>query len=283
MKKLGKLSVVLLTALVAGAPALASAACVGAEDMHALEAASLQQQLMVAALTCHDTEQYNRFVLGHRSELQKSDATLLAYFKHASGGVAAYHAYKTHLANRASLESTRSDGFCDNADAMFANASRGGSLAAVLDQASVDDTGFAACHRAGVRTAQADRTPSAIVAEPRRAAVAVPSRRDERYADNDAVDPRDGRDPRDFSDDRNDRFDRDRNGYRDGDDGDRYADRDGPDDLDERDGLPDRRYAHNRRSYNGPDMSGPDDRDWDDADEDDANDDGPPPPPPPRW
>ncbi len=97
----------------------------------------------------------------------------------------------------------------------------------------------------------------------------------------DAVEPRD--DPRDFSDNRNDRFDRDRNSYRDGDDNDRYARREGPDDLGERDGPPDRRYAHNRRSYNGPDMSGPNGRDWDDADEDDANDDGPPPPPPPRW
>jgi hypothetical protein len=66
----------------------------------ALKTAAVQQQLMVAGLTCNASRQYNRFVVSHRAELQTSDAALMVYFKSRDGGSeAGYDAYKTKLAN----------------------------------------------------------------------------------------------------------------------------------------------------------------------------------------
>jgi hypothetical protein len=108
------------------------AACVGAEDVAALRTAALQQELMVAALTCHDINRYNQFVLSRRTELIDSDARLKAFFIHRSSE-AGYHAYKTELANAASLHSIRrTDAFCSHADAVFDQATRRTSLAALL-------------------------------------------------------------------------------------------------------------------------------------------------------
>src|SRR6185295_4067922 len=95
------------------------ATCVDADDVAALRTAAIQQELMVAALTCHDINRYNHFVLSRRAELIDSDARLKAFFIHRSGE-AGYHAYKTELANAASLRSIRrSEAFCSHADAVF--------------------------------------------------------------------------------------------------------------------------------------------------------------------
>ena len=45
----------------------------------------VQQELMVAGLTCHASDAYNRFVLAYRPELQKSDADLKSYFMRRGG------------------------------------------------------------------------------------------------------------------------------------------------------------------------------------------------------
>lgn len=140
-----KTGATLLALAMAGLPAVAGAACLDRTDMHAMQAASLQQRLMVAAFTCHDTAAYNRFVLSHRGELQQSDAALLAYFKKNSGE-AAYHTYKTHLANAAALDSSRSDGFCGNTGALYQIVSHGGSLDNILDRLPTADTGYTACY-----------------------------------------------------------------------------------------------------------------------------------------
>ena len=84
--------------------ALAGHSCPRPREAAALKTAAIQQQLMVAALTCQQTHSYNRFVTAYRSDLQRSDAHLRHYFRH-HGGMSAYHAYKTKLANRASLRS----------------------------------------------------------------------------------------------------------------------------------------------------------------------------------
>ena len=95
------------------------AQCVSGEDMSALRTAALQQNLMVAALTCRDIGRYNHFVLAHQPELMESDARLKQFFiRH--GGEAGYHTFKTELANAASLRSIReSDSFCGDAREMF--------------------------------------------------------------------------------------------------------------------------------------------------------------------
>lgn len=65
----------------------------------ALKTAAVQQELMVAGLTCHADAQYNRFVLANRTELQLSDAALMNYFRERDGNEAGYDSYKTKLAN----------------------------------------------------------------------------------------------------------------------------------------------------------------------------------------
>jgi hypothetical protein len=96
----------------------AFARCTGANDALALKTAAVQQELMVAAFTCGDTDGYNRFVTAYRRDLQDSDAALLAYFQR-TGTTADYHAYKTSLANDFSLISLRNDRFCGAANAAF--------------------------------------------------------------------------------------------------------------------------------------------------------------------
>ncbi|MGH6872162.1 MAG: hypothetical protein ACREHE_11705 [Rhizomicrobium sp.] len=111
--------------------AFARETCARPEEALALKTAAVQQELMVAALTCGDTTAYNRFVLSHRSELQDSDAALKGYFHRASArGEDNYNAYKTALANNYSLASLHGQGeFCREADAVFDAASYSRSLA----------------------------------------------------------------------------------------------------------------------------------------------------------
>jgi hypothetical protein len=92
--------------------------CASQTDASALRVAALQQELMVAAFTCHDVSRYNDFVRAHQPELIASDGALKAYFVKRSGE-AAYHTYKTELANSASLRSLRDDGFCSRAAREF--------------------------------------------------------------------------------------------------------------------------------------------------------------------
>jgi hypothetical protein len=101
--------------------AIAAADCARPQDVTALQTAALQQQLMVAALACHDSASYNRFVNAHQSELQKSDRALMDFFlrRDAGKGLADYSTYKTRQANVASLRSLRDPQFCRGAKAAF--------------------------------------------------------------------------------------------------------------------------------------------------------------------
>jgi hypothetical protein len=96
----------------------------------ALKTAAIQQELMVAGFTCGAGDIYNRFVLAHRSELQKSDADLMAYFRGRDHGKeAGYDTYKTKAANLAALSSaTQGARYCDSTARAFAAASRSPSL-----------------------------------------------------------------------------------------------------------------------------------------------------------
>jgi hypothetical protein len=103
----------------------ASDRCLDRHDMTALQVASVQQQLMVAALTCGDIAQYNRFVRAYQPELRSSDAALMALFVRLSGrsaGTAEYHSFKTKLANAASLRSSSDGSYCGMANAAFSEA-----------------------------------------------------------------------------------------------------------------------------------------------------------------
>ena len=101
-------------------PAWGHGLCAGPEDELAMKTSAMQQALMVAALSCNDIGRYNHFVIDHRGDLMRADATLLHFFVRSRGGEAAYHAFKTKAANISSLESARDNsGYCMNAARLF--------------------------------------------------------------------------------------------------------------------------------------------------------------------
>jgi len=101
------------------APLAAAPKCATPVDVAAFRSAAIQQQLMVAALTCNQLDQYNRYVVAYRSELQRSDNELKSYFIR-QGSEAAYDTFKTKLANLSSF-STIGDGagYCATAGVSF--------------------------------------------------------------------------------------------------------------------------------------------------------------------
>ncbi|HEY1630400.1 MAG TPA: hypothetical protein VGF56_03755 [Rhizomicrobium sp.] len=102
---------------------LAADMCARPNEAMALKTAAVQQELMVAALTCGDAGAYNSFVLSHRHELQRSDAELQSYFQRTRSGDDGYNAYKTALANDSSLASLHGQrAFCAQAEAAFYDA-----------------------------------------------------------------------------------------------------------------------------------------------------------------
>ena len=122
-------------ALLLMAGAWGEATCAGPRDVTALKTADMQQFLMVAALTCNKVAAYNGFVTSHQSELQESDKTLLTFFigKNALTGDDEYNAYKTSLANAASLRSLHDPVFCQSAEAAF-NAAFGRPVAQLISE-----------------------------------------------------------------------------------------------------------------------------------------------------
>ncbi len=146
-----------------------AAGCATAKDVSALETAALQQELMVAAFSCHAIEQYNGFVLAHRPELMDADARLKAYFVRTSGGDAGYHTYKTELANASSLRSLHdADSFCADANDDFETASDG-PLSAALDAHPWLAASYPACTPGVAELAAASPPPRAAAHSDRHA------------------------------------------------------------------------------------------------------------------
>jgi hypothetical protein len=128
MRRLKTAIAVFLSLSLSGAAVQAASLCTTPREMAALRAAAIQQQLMVAGLTCQADQDYNRFVLAYRPELQRSDADLKDYFVRRQGrraGEAAYDSFKTKLANLSSFsEVTNVSTYCANARAAFDQAGR---------------------------------------------------------------------------------------------------------------------------------------------------------------
>lgn len=123
-----KTAVCLMALVAMGAQAEAADLCdMGSSS--ALKTAAVQQELMVAGLTCNASNQYNRFVLDYRTELQMSDAALMNYFRSRDGNEAGYDSYKTKLANLSASRSA-ADGprYCQAMAREFAAATHGGTL-----------------------------------------------------------------------------------------------------------------------------------------------------------
>ena len=151
---LGRCGVAALLLMTAGA--WAETTCARPPDVTALKTADMQQFLMVAALTCRKVAAYNEFVLSHQGELQESDKALLSFFiaKNAWSGDDEYNAYKTSLANAASLRSLHDPLFCQNAEAAFA-AALGRPVAQLISEQPVPiKLVYASCEPEGVQTAE---------------------------------------------------------------------------------------------------------------------------------
>jgi hypothetical protein len=134
----GTIALISLSLFGAGAQA-ATSLCTTPEELAALRTAAVQQELMVAGLTCHAIDAYNGFVIAYRPELQKSDADLKAYFVRRDGprGEAEYDTFKTKLANLSSLSDiANSSGYCASTRAAFdlAMRDRQGLASFVADQ-----------------------------------------------------------------------------------------------------------------------------------------------------
>jgi len=126
VKGMGRKTVAGLLALAAfavGTDAWAAKRCARAEEVTAIQAAAIQQELMVAALTCSEISRFNAFQTSFGPELRSSDATLERMFKRLYGGgrgEAQYHAFKTRLANHSSMRSIRGNyDYCREASLVF--------------------------------------------------------------------------------------------------------------------------------------------------------------------
>lgn len=174
--------------------AAANAVCAGGHDLKALQAVALQQQLMAAALTCHFTDDYNRFVTTFRSNLLQSDRALERFFdqrRDAEG----YNAFKTRIANEASLESVHNPRFCQEAKSVFDLALQRGRPDGGLSRGSMLQTGYQSCRpEPEMPTIASNAVPSRVAAssKPVRARVAAaepPKAAPTTHVDVTAIDP----------------------------------------------------------------------------------------------
>jgi hypothetical protein len=110
--------------------------CAKPVEVSAIQTAAIQQELMVAALTCNEIDHFNAFQTGFNKELRQSDATLEHMFKRLFGGSrgeAQYHAFKTRLANDSSMRSIHDNvDYCQQARQVF-------SAALIADKPSLAD------------------------------------------------------------------------------------------------------------------------------------------------
>ncbi len=126
IRGLGAGGIALGLSVITATAGLAGPKCARPAEVTAIQAAAVQQQLMVAALYCNDTGSYNAFQTGYNKELNKSDKQLLTMFRRLYGwrkGDDEYNAFKTRLANDSSLRSIHDRaGYCNEANSVFAAA-----------------------------------------------------------------------------------------------------------------------------------------------------------------
>jgi hypothetical protein len=139
-----------------------SSACASNADINAVRTAAVQQRLMVAALSCHAVELYNKFVKSYQGDLQASDRQLQNFFRRLYGqsGEANYHSFKTRLANTSSMQSIKEASYCADAEVTFDDAlsrSKKSLTAFVATQPSQEESAFSSCD---VITASAKTAPA---------------------------------------------------------------------------------------------------------------------------
>ncbi len=109
-----------IAACMLGGSALAASSSAGAafcatdKDLAALNTRVLQTELMVAALSCGQRQQYNTFVTTHQQMLINQGRALQVLFNRAHGaqGANRMNAFVTRLANDASQQVRSRDDYC---------------------------------------------------------------------------------------------------------------------------------------------------------------------------
>jgi len=112
----------LLGSMLTSAAAVNAASCESDAERAAFHVRSLQTELMVAALTCGNRDNYNEFAIKFKGPLIESGQYLKKGFRAAYGPQAErqLNAYVTALANRLSARSVAGrDSFCANAERTF--------------------------------------------------------------------------------------------------------------------------------------------------------------------
>lgn len=105
------------------AVAAPSSKCAKPQEVTSIQVAAIQQELMVAALTCSQIDSFNAFQTGYNKELRSSDSTLQRMFRRLYGrsrGDGEYHAFKTRLANDSSIRSIHNNQeYCEETRQVF--------------------------------------------------------------------------------------------------------------------------------------------------------------------
>jgi hypothetical protein len=125
MRSKAGVGAIALAVMTAATGAIGAPRCASSDEVTAIQAAAIQQQLMVAALTCNQIEHFNAFQTSYNKELRRSDASLQRMFHrlYAGRGEAEYHAFKTRLANDSSIRSIHDNqNYCRSADMVFSAA-----------------------------------------------------------------------------------------------------------------------------------------------------------------
>jgi hypothetical protein len=163
--------VVIAAGLAAGltSPAFAQP-CIRPAERTAVDFRAVQSQLMVAAIACGRTEEYNTFVRRHQGELGAAHRTVSGVFRRAHGaqGQRQYDQYITNLANAQSQEGIRQGShFCRDIGVLFQAAlaaPNGGAVAALSAQHRVaNPMPIADCPATQQAAAPAERTRTAQV------------------------------------------------------------------------------------------------------------------------
>ncbi|HEY8949727.1 MAG TPA: hypothetical protein VIM56_12645 [Rhizomicrobium sp.] len=149
MRKKTKVIAGVLASVAMTTQAFAGGICSRADETAGVKAEILQQQLMVAAYSCHFEGQYNAFVVNYRPDLIAADGAAQSLFQRASAkGADEYQTFKTQIANDFSMDYQNQDDYCDNAQSMFEQAAehRGQSLNDLMEALNFDGaTPFEQC------------------------------------------------------------------------------------------------------------------------------------------
>jgi N-acyl-L-homoserine lactone synthetase len=129
----------------------ASKQCVTKAEKTALDTRVLQTELMVAALSCGQRDQYNAFVIAFKPELQTNGARLKTLFQrlHGSKSKKELNSFVTRLANDASQQSQLIRfTYCNNTLKLFTETMLAprNDLSAVTSQQWINDRhGYSQC------------------------------------------------------------------------------------------------------------------------------------------